>query len=161
MKAITLIKALKNKSELARAVGVSKQAVNKWLKNNNIPTWHLAKVAEYLGITVDQAIQPDLEKGEQVKFEKQFEDKILQGSKFLTVRNKVRNETFFVQNEEFKSQCVHSMNSDSFLSLVNKEMFNCVAFGFKSSLDMYAYYNEYFNDEYDTAYIHTISDSML
>lgn len=52
MKAITLIKALKNKSEFARSIGVTKQAVNRWITNNNVPSWHLEKVAKVLRVKV-------------------------------------------------------------------------------------------------------------
>lgn len=53
MKAITLINGLKNKAEFARSIGMTPQALNRWIVNDNIPSKHLVKVAKALKVKVN------------------------------------------------------------------------------------------------------------
>lgn len=55
MKAINLINNCK-KADLARALGVTPQVVNGWVKRNRVPAKYLADMAKYFKVKVGELL---------------------------------------------------------------------------------------------------------
>ena len=92
-----------------------------------------------------------------MKFAKQFEDRILDGTNIFTVRNKRRDEKFTINLIDYHSSFMHSMDADVFLSMTTLGVFNSKSFGFDSNQEMYDYYDEYFWGSDDIAFLHRLS----
>lgn len=98
-----------------------------------------------------------------MKFNEQFLPFLLDGSKYLTVRRKPREDDFILEGVLFHSKVVDCCSSLYFIQIEMSYIQNFRAYGFSCFSEMLSYYQEYVKkypvSDNEIFYIHRIWSS--